>query len=119
MLKLALATVDLEFTGGTFTEVSGVEAVGQRTRERVNVMHPEWFLDLIFGLPYLEQILGQNNPNMATIEALFKTEIRKSLNGEAVLTALKATFDSTSRELAVAYLLEDADGDITQQSFII
>lgn len=118
-LKLDTATTDLEFADGRFTTVSGTEAIAQNTRRRAQTARSEWFLDLEFGVPYLDQIWGVKNPNMATIEAIFKAEIRKSLTDDVVLTALRAVLDTVNRQLQVAYLLETADGEITQQSFII
>ncbi len=119
MLNLDAVTKDLVIAAGQFTEVAGLEAVGQRIRNRVNVFTLEWFLDLTFGLPYLEQVLGQVNPNMVVIAAIYKREIRKSLAGEAVLTSLSAKFESATRVLTVSMLITAPDGLTLEDNFIL
>lgn len=119
MLKIEPTTNDLVFENGTFAEVSGVEGTGQRVRQRCQTIRGEWFLDLLFGIPYLdEKFLGAKDPNMATIEALFKAEIRKSLQGEANLTALRAVLETATRKLKVAFLIVNAEGEPDQQTFL-
>ena len=119
MLNLDPITRDLVITAGQFTEVSGLEAVGQRIRNRINVFTLEWFLDLGFGLPYLDEILGKVNPNMVVVAAIYKREIRKSLEGEAVLTSLSAKFESATRVLTVSMLVTAPDGVTLEENFIL
>lgn len=119
MLNIDPTTKDLVISAGRFTEVDGLTAVGQRIRDRIYTFTQEWFLDLAFGVPFIDQILGQVKPNMATITAIFKREIRKSLAGEAVLTSLDAKFESATRVLTVSTVITSPDGVTDTQNFIL
>ncbi len=118
-LNIDPVTKDLVISAGTFEEVSGLTFVGQRIRDRIFTFRNEWFLGLDFGVPYLEQILGQPKPNLVVIGAIFKREMRKSLAGEAVLTSLDVKFDSGTRVLTVSSLITDPAGVEDRQDFIL
>ncbi len=118
-LNIDTITHDLTITAGSFDTVSDLTAVAQRIRDRLYTFTLEWFLDQSFGVPYLDQILGQANPNVATIAAILKREARKSLAGEAVLTALLVKFESDTRELKVSMLITAPDGAEISDNFIL
>ena len=117
-LNLESVTKDLVITDGTFTEVSGIEAVAQRVRARLFTIVNEWFLDTEFGVNQSD-ILGVKNPNMFAVTQIYKAEARKSLNGEAFLTSLTATFDNATRKVSVAMILTDAAGLEVADNFLI
>lgn len=119
MLTIDAGTGDLVISKGQFTEVSGLTAVGQRVRTRVHTFTKEWFLDLTFGVPYLFDILGKSKPNMVTIAAIFKREVRKSLAAEAALTSLSAKFDIATRKLTVSTVITAPDGTEDTDNFIL
>lgn len=119
MLNIDDTTRDLTVAAGAFEEVDGLTAVGQRIRARIFTFVDEWFLDTEFGVPYLDQILGQNNPNLVTIAGILKREIRKSLNDEAVLTSLNLEYDSSTRNLEVSMLITAPDGVESPDNFIL
>lgn len=117
-LKIDNTTGDLIFLAGQFDEVVGMEFEAQRVRDRLNTLRNEWFLDLEYGTPYLEQILGEKSPNMNVIAAIFKREVRKSLD-LAELSALTCLFDNATRKLTVAFLLVSAEGEPLPQTLIL
>jgi len=110
---------DLTLTDGQFDSVTGLEALGQRVRDRLFTMRNEWFLDTEFGVPYLESILGQKPRSLVGISAILKTEIRLTLGTDATLSAFQVAFDSTTRELSVAFLIVDAAGAELAENFIL
>lgn len=118
-LSIDPATKDLVISAGKFVEVSGLENVAHRVRDRLFTFKGEWFLDLEFGPPYLESILGQSAPNLTGIAAILKSEIRKSLEGEANLTAFQIKFTSSTRKLEGSLVLTDAEGEQIQDQFIL
>lgn len=118
-LNIDTTTKDLTIVSGQFAEVSGLTAVGQRVRARLFTLVNEWFLDLEFGVPYLDNILGQAKPNLVTVAAIFKREIRKSLRDDAILTSLNLQFESSTRVLTVSTLITDPDGATVADNFIL
>ncbi len=119
MLNLDPTTKDLVISAGRFTEVSGLTAVAHRIRAGLFTFTLEWFLDLNFGVPYIEDVLGKTTPNMVTVAAIFKRVARKSLAGEAVLTSLSVKFESATRRLTVSLLVTAPDGLEVTDNFIL
>ena len=118
-LAIDPGTKDLVLESGQFVQVSGLTHVGFRVRDRLFTFKNEWFLDLSFGVPYLTDILGKKGLNLAAINAIFKAEIRKSLEDEANLTAAQLLFDSSTRELKGSFILTNADEEPFQDQFLL
>lgn len=89
---------DLEVTtDARFTE--GLESVTQGIRVRIQKFKGEWFLDLLRGLPWYQDILGQKFSEIKTLSA-FRTEILLT-PGTLEITRLTAAFDRSTRVLDV------------------
>lgn len=77
---------------------TGVVAVQQSIRCRLQAFRGEWFLNLNLGLPYLQEIIGRKSPNLIAIRALYRQvieetpgvrellELRLALSADRVLT---------------------------------
>lgn len=80
---------------GNFATVSELEALRQKILQRLRLFLGEWFLDTTRGVPYFQNILGENvNPSIAT--QILTNEIAK----EDEITAVKNvqyTFDRITR----------------------
>lgn len=118
-MALDITNGDLTMTNGKFDQVTGLALVGLRVKDRLFTFRNEWFLDLEFGVPYLESILGQKPSNLSGIAAILKAEIRKSLKGEASLTAFQIVLDSATRELKGSYIIVGAGEVQLSEQFII
>jgi hypothetical protein len=98
---------------------SGIEAVAQGIRIRLQLWRGEWFLDLDAGIPYLptedgavtEQaaILGQRFDSVKARTA-FRREIL-STPGVVDIPELRITFDGPTRTLAIEFRAKTAFGD--------
>lgn len=110
---------DISLTNGQFDEVVDLTHLGQRVKDRLFTFRGEWFLDLQFGVPYLDEILGSSPPNLTVVASILKAEIRKSLEGEAVLTAFQVTFEGATREMKAAFVLANSEGEELSDQFII
>jgi len=121
-LPLDPATGDLTFTNGRLVLTTGVPAVIQGARIRMQTIAGEWFLDLDTGVPYFERdgvpaakaILGQKF-SVAKASAAFRKQIFDT-PGVTAVTALNVSFDGPTRALNVNWQAETAFGDTPADS---
>lgn len=107
--------VDLELDGDGDLVVdrdahftTGLDAVAQGIRIRVQMFEGEWFLDLDTGIPYYQDILGQKF-NEVKIRAAFREEILAA-PGVGALLELAVTFDNATRILSVTWKVQSSFG---------
>ena len=85
--------------GGNLATVTDAEAVGQHVRQRLQTFIGEFFLDTSCGVPWLDQILGQNyDPALA--ESVVKAEILATDGVEEILS-FSVSFDRATRGLII------------------
>lgn len=99
-------TSDLEFS-------TGLQAVAQGIRIRIQTFKGEWFLDLDHGVPYYQDLLGQKF-NEIKARAAFRTAIITA-PGVTELTTLGVTFDRQTRALEVSWEVRSIFGTITEE----
>lgn len=58
-LKIDPTTGDLDLSSGTVELVTGIDAIAQNLRIRLQMFKGEWHLDERQGMPYFQEILGQ------------------------------------------------------------
>jgi len=90
---------DIDLVGGSATLTTDAEDVIQELEIRLQFFIGEWFLNILEGIPYIEEIL-KKNANLDAVKALFVNEILSS-NGITELTSLNLTF--TNRILKVDF----------------
>lgn len=91
--------------------VSGVEAVAQMVRIRLQMFKGEWFLDANLGMPWFDEILGYTYN-----ETLTRKRVRDLILGtEGVieLVSLELSFESSTRELTITWTATAEDGTFT------
>lgn len=93
---------DLEFDGlGRLKTVEGSEAVAQRLRVELSTRQGEWFLNTLFGVPWLD-IFGKQ-----WSEARVRKEILRVLNNDAavdeVIELTIGPLDREQRYLPIAF----------------
>ncbi len=98
---------------------SGIEAVVQGIRIRLQLWRGEWFLDLDAGMPYLPTedgavderaaILGQRFDSVKTRVAVRKEIL--STPGVLDIPELRTTFDGPTRTLGIEFRAKTAFGD--------
>lgn len=109
---------DIVLTGGKIIMTSGVPAVVQGARIRMQMIAGEWFLDLDAGVPYFERV------GVLATKALFGQKYDQSKNERAYRAALVATpgvlqpinslnvsFIGTTRATTVTWSAKTAFGD--------
>jgi hypothetical protein len=116
---------DIVVSGGDVVFATGIEAVVQRLRRRLNLFRGEWFLDLDEGVPWVatdlvsesEAILGGKYSELKARTAL-RTAILSS-PGVVELTALDVSFVSQTRTLVVSFRVRTEFGDTDTQTLEI
>ncbi len=83
---------DIDLTSGSATLTTDAEDVIQELEIRLQFFSGEWFLNILEGVPYLEEIL-KKGANIDTIKELFINEILSS-NGITELNSLNLTFEN-------------------------
>lgn len=79
-IALSRADHDLWFPLVTDTDkhtiwaINGADKVAQQIKITLLAFFGEWFLDVTFGVPYLEEILVKN-PRIATVETILRAHI--------------------------------------------
>jgi len=109
-MDLKLAN-DLEVKNGDLSLIQDASATAQRIRHRLLTFRGEWFLDLLFGPTYREDILIKN-PRLDVVTAIIKSEILKSVDA-GNFDDFSATL-SSDRKLSISYTLNLEDETITE-----
>jgi len=104
---------DITIEKGDLVMVDGANETAQRIRDRLLTFRGEWFLDLLFGPDYRNDILIKNY-RINVVSAIIKKEILKSEDGE--FTKFEASF--VDRKLSLSYEFIGADGPVVDQVVI-
>ena len=102
---------DLVISGSNLQLVEGGAEVVQHVRTRLQFYLGEWFLDILSGTPYLQQIFTKP-VNLANIESILKAKI---LNTPEVLKLNEFALDyegGSTRELNVSFSADTTYGTI-------
>lgn len=91
----------------TFTDDTS-KYVAQKLRIRLSFFLGEWYLNVLKGIPYYEEILIKN-PNLNYIEDLLKSEIVVLDEVEQLLN-FNLVYEGTTRTLSVEFTAQLIDG---------
>lgn len=112
MLSLGInqSTGELRVENGNMVIVDGIDSDRQDLETFLRLFQGEWFLDETEGVPYFQEIL-KKNPNLITVDALFKAAIlgRPSVTS---LTTFNLNFDNAARELFLDFTALTGSGQI-------
>ncbi|AHJ63450.1 Phage-related protein [Granulibacter bethesdensis] len=98
---LADATRDVFLTNGDLILSDGLARVRQEIGITLRAWRGEWFLDLDFGIPYLQNVLVKE-PQRVVLQSIFAAAIASVPDVEAV-ESLTATLDRPSRTLSIVF----------------
>lgn len=103
---------DLDLTSGDLRFTTGLAAVAQGIRIRLQLFKGEWFMDLEEGVPYFQDLLGHKFSETKA-RAAFRDSILAA-PGVVELVTLNTIFEGSTRTLRVQFeartdfgLLED------------
>lgn len=102
-LKLSkLGDLDLDAQGRA-TLIGGAEQIAQQIRLTLSIFLGEWFLDISFGVPYFESILGKGRTK-SEIEAVVRKKVR---DVPGVVTVGEVVIEMKAKERSVDIRLND------------
>ncbi len=91
---------DLEIgTDGDLIIVTGIDAIAQHLRIRLQFFRGEWFLDTRQGIPYFEEVLIKA-PDLNVVQSLLREAIRET-PGVISITSFELDFDGVTRKLSL------------------
>lgn len=110
-LKLDRRIGDLVFVNGECpTTTDRIDVVAQRLYIRLRTLFGEWFLNVQYGVPYLERILGHKTTK-AVADSILQGEIRKE-RGVTEITFFASTLNR--RDYSCRFRVRTDDGRETQ-----
>ncbi len=109
-LAFDLATGSFVRSNGRITFVSDRAAIAQAVSIHLQSFKGEWFLDVLNGLPYFDQILVKS-PNMTAIEQTLRREI-ESVPGIKSVKTITLTRDRVNRTLSVVWIADSDLGEL-------
>ncbi|PZT35153.1 hypothetical protein A7X93_00680 [Stenotrophomonas maltophilia] len=108
-LDLKLNAVhDLAVDGTNVVLVDGASRVRQQVKVTLMTRFGEYFLDVTFGVPYLESILVKR-PNRSEIEAVLRQRIN-DVPGVTGVTRMQLNIDRERRQLEVSFQANTDEG---------
>jgi len=107
-LKLNETTWDVSLTGQDIDTVSGVEAIRQNYRQRLNLFRGEYPYDLTKGIPYHDEFFKKRF-NPIVIDTILKNTIIDT-PGTLELTKFNLSFSNSNRELSLTFKTICTDG---------
>lgn len=109
MLDIALTTDhDLDTSTLNLRLVDGADRVRQQLLIKLKLWVGEWFLDLEFGTPYLQQILGKQLTLSGALTALRKSILE--VEGVRQIQSFEYTFSNSTRKLTVNFTVDTPYG---------
>jgi hypothetical protein len=85
----------------TIMPMEGADRVAQQVKITLLAFLGEWFLDIFFGVPYLEDIMIKN-PRLTTVESILRTKIM-DVPDVLRITFFQMDFDRARRTLRVDF----------------
>jgi hypothetical protein len=110
-IKLDPATHDLIVEGFDFQLVDEADRVRQQVAIRLQFFLGEWFLDLDFGFPWFQEVLGVKPPPLARVEALIREQVLTTPDVQE-LEALELDYVGAARTLTVNLRVKTTFGSV-------
>ena len=101
-----------DVTKYTIWPIDGADKVAQQIKINLLAFLGEWFLDVTFGVPYLEEILIKN-PRMASIETILRNHL-SSVPDVIRIDNLSLSWDRQTRFLFVEFTCDTNLGPIKE-----
>jgi len=90
--------------------INGADKVAQQIKITLLAFLGEWFLDVTFGMPYLEEILVKN-PHMPSVETIIRAHIN-NVPHVILIESFAMQFSAAARTLSVDFVAHTDYGPI-------
>lgn len=107
--------LELDSASHDLAMVSGSAYLPEKVRQRLLTFQGEWWLNPALGVPYYESILGQKNPDLSNIRAVFVDAIL-GVPGIASISSLSVAFDNATRTYSVTFEAVGDNGETIAES---
>ena len=110
---------DLEIgPDGDLIIITGIDAIAQHLRIRLQFFRGEWFLDTRLGIPYFEEVLIKS-PDLNVVQSLLREAIRET-PGVISITSFELDFDGVTRKLSLNFDALTTEGPLRfTEDFVI
>lgn len=85
------------------------QAIKQKAEDVLRQFLGEWFLDQTAGVPWLQTVLGQKNPDFTIIKSIFKKKLL-AIDNVGAVDDVTFDFDSSTRTLVYEVVIIAVDG---------
>lgn len=99
---------DVQIMNGDLVIVDGAARVAQQIKVTLLTFLAEYFLDVTFGVPYVESVLVKN-PDRPELEWMFRQKIM-SVPGVSSIKKIDLKYDSIKRDLFLSFEANTQDG---------
>ena len=99
LMNKSSGDLDIVVTNGALQTVSGDDELRQRLEFKLEFFQNDWFLDLLFGIPYYGRVF-QRGVNIDDLYGIFTLAIEQE-PGIAHVQTLNINLDATVRVLTV------------------
>lgn len=118
-------TNDLDVSGGQLHFSTGLQAIAQGCRIRVQMIQGEWFLDQSLGVPYFKSatvaskdaLLGQKPFDPIKSAAAFRA-ILEAVPGVTQVILSTVAFDSKTRKATLKWQVRSEFGDTSPEELV-
>ncbi|KUE88877.1 hypothetical protein ASL20_09635 [Cupriavidus necator] len=108
---------DLDLSdGGDLSLVDGAERIAQQIEVTLRAFLGEWFLDVSFGVPYLNKVLVKG-PDRAQLEAIFRARIG-DVPGVTSVQRIDLLIDHAGRALAIEFEADTTEGLVARRFYL-
>lgn len=117
-IQLNTDTWDVLIVNNDLGVVTGVDAIIQNVRQRLQFFFGEFFLNQSIGIPWI-QLIFTKNVSRELVDSILKAEIIKTPGIER-LRQFSMDVDAVTRKLNVAFVADATEGLVNyNESFII
>ena len=95
---------------GDTTIIEDAETVRQRLEIKLKTFKGTWFLDVTFGIPYYESILGAN-PNPIVLDGIFVEAILDTPGVSRLAEPISYDHDYTNRVTGISFTAITTEGE--------
>lgn len=103
-------TGDLLLDDNSLSLTDGLESRRQHLEIRLKTFRGEWFLDTTVGVPYLQRLFTQKNPDTLLIQSVIRGEAEKT-PGITAITKFDSNIDNAKRNLIVELGAKSVEGE--------
>jgi len=103
-------TGDLLLLDNGLTLTEGLESRRQHLEIRLKTFLEEWFLDTSVGVPYLQRLFTQKNPDTLLVQSVIREQAEKT-PGITSITKFDFEINNATRNLVVELGANSVDGE--------